>query len=170
MKKILILTTLLFFGTSGLFAQLIDVTPEVTTLCTGGSATLTATVNPPGSGGVPGSLPTTSYAISSIPFSPAPITGGISTSMTDDSQTGVLPFAFSEHLIPISILVPMVGSLFHHSQPHLPLLQFHQRQPGFLKTVSWGRGRIGNQMPAQVPVARISIIKHWELLPTGSLL
>ncbi len=95
MKKILILATLLFFGTSGIFAQLIDVTPEVTTLCTGGSATLSATVNPPGSGGVPGSLPTTSYTISTIPFSPAPLTGGTSTSATDDSQVGALPIGFS---------------------------------------------------------------------------
>ncbi|MCW3084951.1 MAG: hypothetical protein JWP12_2317 [Bacteroidetes bacterium] len=95
MKKILILATLLFFGTSGLFAQLIDVTPEVTTLCTGGSTTLSATVNPPGTGGVPGSLPTTSYTVSSIPFSPAPLTGGTGTSMSDDSQTGALPIGFT---------------------------------------------------------------------------
>jgi gliding motility-associated-like protein len=95
MKKIILLITIAIFGTASSFAQIIDAEPEVTLLCTGGSATLTATVTAPGTGGAPGSLPTTSYAISSIPFSPAPLTGGTSTSATDDSQVGPFPIGFS---------------------------------------------------------------------------
>lgn len=95
MKKILILAFTTIFGTGHLFAQLIDASPEVTNLCSGGSATLTATVTPPGSGGAPGSLPTTAYTVSSIPFNPAPLTGGTNVSMTDDSQKGPYSIGFT---------------------------------------------------------------------------
>lgn len=87
---------MLIFGTSQLFAQLIDATPEVTTLCTGGSTPLTATLTPPGTGSAPGSLPTTDYAISSCPFSTDPFTGGTGVTLTDDTQTGlVIPLGFT---------------------------------------------------------------------------
>lgn len=95
MKRIAAIAVSLFFGTTQLFAQLIDAEPEVTTLCTGGSATLTATLTPPGSGAAPGSLPTTSYAISSIAYAPDPLTAGTSVTLTDDSQTGLIPIGFN---------------------------------------------------------------------------
>ena len=90
MKKTITLLSLLLIN-AHLFAQLVDAEPETTTLCTGGSAALTATVNPPGSGGAPGSLPTNSYAISSIAYAPDPLTTGTAVTLTDDSQTGLLP-------------------------------------------------------------------------------
>ncbi|MCW3103557.1 MAG: hypothetical protein JWO09_1997 [Bacteroidetes bacterium] len=95
MKRLATILAIALLGSGQLFAQLIDASPEVTTLCTGGSATLTATITPPGSGSAPGSLPTNSYAVTSIPFSPGPLTGGTSTSATDDSQVGPLPIGFS---------------------------------------------------------------------------
>jgi gliding motility-associated-like protein len=103
-----------------LFAQLIDASPEITTLCTGGSATLTATVTAPGTGGAPGSLPTDSYAITSIPFTPAPLTGGTSTSTTDDSQVGPFPIGFSFCFFGTSYTQFYIGSngwLAFSSQP-----------------------------------------------------
>jgi gliding motility-associated-like protein len=95
MKRILLFFVTAFFLTGSVHAQLIDAEPEVSNICAGGNATLTATVTAPGNSGVPGSLPTNSYAISSIPFSPAPLTGGTSTSASDDSQVGPLPIGFN---------------------------------------------------------------------------
>lgn len=77
------------------YAQLIDASPESQVVCGGTSATLTAVVTPPGTGGAPGSLPTTSYAISSIPYNPDPLTAGTPVALTDDSQTGLLPIGFN---------------------------------------------------------------------------
>jgi hypothetical protein len=94
MKKISTLFAFLIC-TGQLFAQLIDAEPEVTNLCTGGSATLTATITSPGTGGAPGSLPTTNYAISGIPYAPDPLTAGTSVTLTDDNQTGLLPIGFT---------------------------------------------------------------------------
>jgi len=77
-------------------AQAIDAEPEVSTVCSGGSAALTATVIPAGSPGAPGSLPTTDYAISSCPFSTDPFTAGTQVTLTDDAQTGlVIPIGFT---------------------------------------------------------------------------
>lgn len=95
MKKIFFFLAFVITGSSRLFAQIVDASPEITNICTGSSATLTATVTAPGTGTAPGSLPTTSYSISSIPFSPAPLTGGTSTSASDDSQVGPLPIGFN---------------------------------------------------------------------------
>jgi len=120
MKRLATILAIAFLGSGQLFAQLIDASPEVTTLCTGGSANLTATVTAPGSGGAPGSLPTNSYAITSIPFAPAPLTGGTSTSATDDSQVGPLPIGFSFCFFGTSYTQFYIGSngwLAFSSQP-----------------------------------------------------
>jgi gliding motility-associated-like protein len=93
MKRIITLLLLLPL-TNQIFAQLIDAEPEVTTMCNGGIATLTATLTPPGSGSAPGSLPTNSYALSTIPYAPDPLTAGTPVTLTDDSQTGLIPIGF----------------------------------------------------------------------------
>ncbi|MBL0328955.1 MAG: gliding motility-associated C-terminal domain-containing protein [Bacteroidetes bacterium] len=72
-------------------AQIVDASPETQTICSGGSANLTAVVTPGG----PGSLPTTSYAVSSIGYAPGPYTGGTFVTLTDDSQSGILPIGFT---------------------------------------------------------------------------
>lgn len=73
------------------FSQTVDASPETQTICSGGSANLTAVVTPGG----PGSLPTTSYAVSGIPYAPNAFTGGTNVALTDDSQSGVLPIGFT---------------------------------------------------------------------------
>jgi gliding motility-associated-like protein len=95
MKRLIILLTITLTGSCQLFAQLIDAEPEVTMLCTGGAANLTATITPPGTGGAPGSLPTTNYAVSSVAYAPDPLTAGTSVTLSDDSQTGLLPIGFT---------------------------------------------------------------------------
>lgn len=91
----LLFTVIFFSWSSNLFAQSVDAEPEVTSLCTGGSAALTATIVPPGTGGTPGSLPTTSYALSTIAYAPDPLTAGTAVTLSDDSQTGLLPIGFT---------------------------------------------------------------------------
>lgn len=93
MKRICALFTSLIF-TGQLFAQVIDAEPEVTNLCTGGVATLTATINPPGTGGALGSLPTTDYAVSNVPYAPDPLTAGTDVFLLDDNQTALIPIGF----------------------------------------------------------------------------
>lgn len=95
MKKILLVVGLSLFTAGQIFAQAVDAEPEVSTVCGGGAATLTATVIPAGSPGAPGSLPTTDYAISSIPYNPDPLTSGTAVTLTDDSQTGMIPIGFT---------------------------------------------------------------------------
>ena len=72
-------------------SQTVDASPETQTICAGGSASLTAVVTPGG----PGSLPTTSYAVSNIPYAPNSYTGGTFIALTDDSQSPVLPIGFT---------------------------------------------------------------------------
>lgn len=88
--KILSIVSLLFLSGSS-FAQTVDASPETQTICSGGSANLTAVVTPGG----PGSLPTTSYAVSNIGYAPNSYTGGTFVALTDDSQSGVLPIGFT---------------------------------------------------------------------------
>lgn len=95
MKKALLALVFSFSFISYSVAQWIDAEPESQVVCGGTPATLTATITPPGTGGAPGSLPTTSYAISSIPYNPDPLTAGTFVSLTDDSQTGLLPIGFN---------------------------------------------------------------------------
>ncbi|HEX8515080.1 MAG TPA: gliding motility-associated C-terminal domain-containing protein [Bacteroidia bacterium] len=95
MKRLFFILSLIYFNTQFLRAQTIDAEPEVSNICSGGSVNLTATITPPGAPTAPGSLPTNSYAVSSIPFAPGPLTGGITSSATDDSQVGPFPIGFS---------------------------------------------------------------------------
>lgn len=95
MKKILVISGLIVCSINYIKAQAIDAEPEVSTVCGGGSATLTATVIPAGSPGAPGSLPTTDYLISSIPYNPDPLTAGTPVTLSDDSQTGLIPIGFT---------------------------------------------------------------------------
>lgn len=90
-KKILISVLTGLFQISLSFAQVVDASPETQTICAGSSATLTAVVTPGG----PGSLPTTSYAISTVAYAPDPLTAGTSVALSDDSQTGLLPIGFT---------------------------------------------------------------------------
>lgn len=90
-KKILIAA---LFGLSNMsltFAQIVDASPETQTICSGASATLTAVVTPGG----PGSLPTTSYAISTVAYAPDPLGGGTAVALSDDTQSGMLPIGFT---------------------------------------------------------------------------
>lgn len=92
MKKITTLFIASVFGLAHVVAQTIDASPETQTICTGGSATLSAVVTPGGGGG---SAPTNSYAITTVAYAPDPLTAGTSVFLTDDSQTGLLPIGFS---------------------------------------------------------------------------
>ena len=92
MKKITTLFIVSVFGLTHVVAQTVDASPETQTICAGGSATLTAVVTPGGGGG---SAPTNSYAISTVTYAPDPLTAGTSVSLTDDSQTGLLPIGFT---------------------------------------------------------------------------
>ncbi|MBK7181705.1 MAG: hypothetical protein IPH89_01565 [Bacteroidetes bacterium] len=110
MKNLLLLVALCI-STYSLKAQAIDAEPEVSTVCGGGSASLTATVIPAGSPGAPGSLPTTDYAISSVPFSTDPFTSGTAVALTDDSQTGlVIPIGFTFCYFGTEYTVANIGS------------------------------------------------------------
>jgi gliding motility-associated-like protein len=101
MNKIKLLSTFFIFAAGKLFAQLIDAQPETQTICNGAVASLSANIIPGGSApGVPGSLPTNSYAISTIPYSPNSYTTGTSISFSgglsgDDQVSGVLPIGFN---------------------------------------------------------------------------
>ncbi len=96
MKKFLIAGFIALVSVNQIKAQLVDAEPEVSTVCGGGTATLTATITPAGGTGAPGSLPTTDYAISSCPFSTDPFTGGTAVVLPDDGQTGlVIPLGFT---------------------------------------------------------------------------
>lgn len=90
-KKISFFAVLFLLRAGASFSQIVDASPETQTICSGGSATLTAVVTPGG----PGSLPTTSYAISTVPYAPDPYTAGTAVTLTDDSQTGLLPIGFT---------------------------------------------------------------------------
>lgn len=110
MKKLLLILGL-SISTYSIQAQAIDAEPEVSTVCGGGSASLTATVIPAGSSGAPGSLPTTDYAISTIPFSTDPFTSGTAVALTDDSQTGlVIPIGFTFCYFGTEYTVANIGS------------------------------------------------------------
>ncbi|MDF2437890.1 MAG: hypothetical protein K0Q95_2266 [Bacteroidota bacterium] len=98
MKRILLFCSAAFI-TGNSFAQLIDAEPEVSNICAGGSATLTATITPAGTSGAPGSLPTNSYAVSSIPYTPNSYSAGTPVTFTgglagDDQVSGALPIGF----------------------------------------------------------------------------
>ena len=90
-KKTILISLFIILKASIIFSQIVDASPETQTICSGGSATLTAVVTPGG----PGSLPTTSYAISSAPYAPDPYNSGTAVTLTDDSQTGLLPIGFT---------------------------------------------------------------------------
>ncbi|MCC6838473.1 MAG: hypothetical protein IT234_08055, partial [Bacteroidia bacterium] len=66
-----------------------DASPEVSTICFGATATLNATYSGPVA------TSTTSYAISSIPYTPASYNSGTFVTLSDDSQTGPLPIGFN---------------------------------------------------------------------------
>ncbi|HEY0030345.1 MAG TPA: gliding motility-associated C-terminal domain-containing protein [Bacteroidia bacterium] len=73
-------------------SQTVDASPETQTICAGGTANLTATVTPGGAG--TGSLPTDSYAISTIPYAPDAYGAGTPVSLGDDTQSGPFPIGF----------------------------------------------------------------------------
>jgi uncharacterized protein (TIGR02145 family) len=98
MKRILLLLSVLSFLTSGLQGQTTIVTSNDTTICLGGSATLSATVTS-------GSYGTSSFSFLSIPYTPQPFSGGTPIdslftyctggSAHDDCYGGPFPIGFS---------------------------------------------------------------------------
>jgi gliding motility-associated-like protein len=91
-KKILLITlssAFLLGYNSVLKAQTVDASPEVSNICFGASANLTATYSGPVV------TATTNYTISTVPYNPDPLTGGTSVTLSDDSQTGMLPIGFN---------------------------------------------------------------------------
>jgi gliding motility-associated-like protein len=99
MKRLAAILFIATFGSNQLFAQLIDVTPEIATACNGGSATLTANITQPGSNNAPGSLPTDSYRIDSIAYIPNSYGAGTVVAFTgglvgDDQVSAALPVGF----------------------------------------------------------------------------
>src|ERR1700741_1252614 len=70
-------------------AQTVDASPEVSNICFGNTATLTATYSGPVV------TATTNYTISNIPYAPDPMTAGTAVTLSDDSQTGFLPIGFN---------------------------------------------------------------------------
>lgn len=87
----ILLSCSIFFLVSPLAstAQTVDATPEISNICFGNTATLSATY------AGPVVTATTNYSISNIPFAPDPMTLGTSVTLTDDSQTGLLPIGFN---------------------------------------------------------------------------
>ena len=93
MKKIKLISFGLFLNICSIQSQTIDASPETQTICSGGTATLTAVISPGGGGG---SAATTSYAISSVPYAPDPFgVGTVVGGMGDDTQSGALPIGFN---------------------------------------------------------------------------
>lgn len=90
-KKISILALLFFLKAAATFSQIVDASPETQTICSGGSAALTAVILPSGTS----SLPTTSYAISSIAYTPNSYTTGTVVPSSDDTQAGPFPIGFN---------------------------------------------------------------------------
>ncbi len=76
------------YGINSSVAQTVDASPEVSTICFGATATLTATY------AGPVVTSTTNYSISTVPYAPDPFTG-TAVSLSDDSQTGFLPIGFN---------------------------------------------------------------------------
>lgn len=72
-------------------SQIVDASPETQTICSGGSATLTAVILPSGTS----SLPTTSYAIAGIGYAPNSYTSGTVVPSSDDTQSGPFPIGFN---------------------------------------------------------------------------
>lgn len=101
MKRLATILFIATFGSSQLFAQLIDVTPEVSTACNGGAVTLNANVTQPGSNNASGSLPTDSYRIDSIGYSPNSFGAGTVVSnfagsiLGDDAVSQALSIGFN---------------------------------------------------------------------------
>jgi gliding motility-associated-like protein len=73
------------------FGQTVDASPETQTICSGSTANLTAVIVPSGTS----SLPTTSYAVSSIAYTPFSYTTGTISTQGDDTQGGPYPIGFS---------------------------------------------------------------------------
>lgn len=87
-KNILYISLSVFiFAWGNLFAQgpMISAGPDVL-ICLPGSTTLTATVTD--------IRDPTAYTQSVIPYAPGPFTGGTTVSLSDDSQTGIIPITF----------------------------------------------------------------------------
>ncbi len=77
------------FLSENLISQTVTATPANASICFGASATFNATYTGPVA------TSTTNYTISTIPYAPDPLTAGTSVSLTDDSQTGMLPIGFT---------------------------------------------------------------------------
>ncbi|HEY0029650.1 MAG TPA: hypothetical protein VGC65_02740, partial [Bacteroidia bacterium] len=90
-KGILAFGLIFVLKASSVFSQIVDASPETQTICSGANATLTAIVTPGGAG----SLPTTSYAVSSIGYAPNSYNSGTFITLTDDSQSAMLPIGFT---------------------------------------------------------------------------
>lgn len=88
-STLLIPVFLILFSHHSAISQTVDASPEISTICFGTSASLTATY------AGPVVTSTTSYAISTIPFAPDPLTAGTAVALSDDSQTGLLPIGFN---------------------------------------------------------------------------
>lgn len=88
-RRFFSLLTLLTISSLKTNAQTVDASPETQNICFGASANLTATY----SGPVVTS--TTSYAVSTVPYAPDPLTAGTAVALTDDSQSGLLPIGFN---------------------------------------------------------------------------
>lgn len=87
LRHIIIIILVLFFKMN--YGQTVTATPVSQSICFGATATLNATYSGPAA------TATTNYTISTIPYAPDPMTSGTSVSLTDDSQTGMLPIGFT---------------------------------------------------------------------------
>jgi gliding motility-associated-like protein len=89
--KTILATGLVLALAGSSYGQIVDASPEIQTICSGSSATLSAVLLPSGTS----SLPTTSYAISSIGYAPNSYTAGTVVPSSDDTQHGPFPIGFN---------------------------------------------------------------------------
>jgi PKD repeat protein len=90
-KKLFIISCSVFLLSFPLVsnAQTVDASPEVSNICFGATAPLTATYSGPVV------TATTDYTISSIAYNPDPLSNGTAVTLSDDTQTGLLPIGFT---------------------------------------------------------------------------
>ena len=100
MKRKFITAVIFAFFSLGADAQVVNAGPD-TFVCPPGSTTLNATTT---------ALSTTSYSISSIGYNPDPYNTGTFISLTDDSQSGVLPIGFSFEFFGVCYTQFYIGS------------------------------------------------------------
>ncbi|MDQ3048718.1 MAG: hypothetical protein M3R27_14305, partial [Bacteroidota bacterium] len=107
MRNLYTFLTSLIFAFSGIHltqAQTVDASPENQTICFGASATLTGVYSGPLA------TSTTSYSVASVAYAPNSYNSGTFVTLSDDSQSGVLPIGFNFCFLGTSYTQFYIGS------------------------------------------------------------